>query len=342
MRRKYYKLAVITILFLLVGVWFAAAWAAEKPTKWRFAILYPRATGFAEIYENFTQHVDKMSGGRLKIEVAYAGEGVAENQILGGVGSGLVEMGNPYQALHVGELPCGVVELGLPAGPSSFDAIRVLFKEAGWDEVLRQAYATQNCYWINVASQPSVYLITKKPVESLDGLKKMKIRAPGAYGKMLGNLGVSTVVTDISEVYTSLATGLIDGVLSANLLDYRDLKWYEMAKWLYPLPAVGAQTTPMIANLDSWNELPEDLKAIVLMASNEFTLETMRKAFMWEGAALSEMKSKGLQIGPQPSEADRKKWFEAGKRTWDDFAKKDKFSEELIKIQVEFLEKYGN
>ncbi|MFW9970812.1 MAG: hypothetical protein ACFFDF_11500, partial [Candidatus Odinarchaeota archaeon] len=42
-----------------------------------------------------------------------------------------------------------------------------------------------------IVAQPATYLLTKKPIKSLDDLKKMKIRCPGSYGKMLRNLGAS-------------------------------------------------------------------------------------------------------------------------------------------------------
>ena len=85
----------------------------------------------------------------------------------------------------------------------------------------------------------------------------------------------------------------------------------------------------------------DDLKAIVEMASRELSLETIRKCFLWEEGARSEMVSKGLQMSPQPSEADTKKWMEAGMKTWSEYAEKDKFSAELIKVQTEFMQKYG-
>jgi TRAP-type C4-dicarboxylate transport system substrate-binding protein len=336
------KIVALGLVLLLVSLLLpVGALAADKPINWKFSILYSRASGFAEIYEGFGKNIELMSGGRLKIKVIYAGEGIAATKVFGAVSRGLVEVGAPYMAFHAGELPSGVVELGLPGSPDSFAALQALFQEAGWKEILRKAYASKNCYWVNVLQQPAIYMLTTKPVANLQELAKMKIRAPGAYAKMLGNLGVNTVMLDSSEVYTSLATGVVDGVLSANLMDYRDYKFFEVAQYLYPLPATGAQSGSIIVNLDAWNKLPEDLKAIVEMASNEMTLETLRKSYLWEEDARTELVSKGLKMSPRPSDADTKKWMAAGKKTWSAYQQKDQYSAELIEILSEFMQTHG-
>ncbi|MBW1714802.1 MAG: TRAP transporter substrate-binding protein DctP [Deltaproteobacteria bacterium] len=337
------KIFAIGLALLLVTLLIPlGASGDDKAIKWKFVTLYPKGTGFFKVYEAFSEDVKKMSGGRLLIQMLGSGEGVAANQVLGAVSRGLIQLGNPFMVYHVGELPSGVVELGLPGGPPSYLGLVTLFNEEGWKEILRKAYATENCYWINTLLQPApVYLLTKKPINSLDDLANMKIRAPGAYGKMLSKFGVSNVTCDFSEVYTSLATGVFDALIGMNLMDIRDYSLYEIAKYIYPLPAVATQTAPILANMDAWNKLPDDLKAIVEIASTEFGQNMARKCFIWEGEAKSEMTSKGLKMSPQPSEADAKRWAEAAQTVWPEYAKKDKFSAELIKIQSEFIKKYS-
>jgi hypothetical protein len=44
------------------------------------------------------------------------------------------------------------------------------------------------------------------------------------------------------------------------------------------------------------------------------------------------MESKGMQWSPEPSEADRKAWLEAGASLWEEYAAQDKYSKQLIDI----------
>ncbi len=92
------------------------------------ATLYPRGIAYEVVYRQFCDNIKAMSGGRLVIEDIYDGEGVAATEVLGAVKSGLVEMGSPYMALHAGEMPSGVVELGLPGALTDYLAIRTLFQ----------------------------------------------------------------------------------------------------------------------------------------------------------------------------------------------------------------------
>jgi TRAP-type mannitol/chloroaromatic compound transport system substrate-binding protein len=193
----------------------------------------PRGASFGH-YQPFADAVARMSGGRLQITVVYDGEGIPATEVFNAVKTGLAEMGQPYQALHAGEFPAGVVELGLPGGPASFSELRALFREGGWDKIMRKAYAVHNIQWCGEAPQPATYLLTKKPLNKLSDIEKLKIRCPGAYGKMLANLGASPVTMAFAEVYTSLASGLIDGVDGCNIVDHEEA--FTKSRSTYPLP----------------------------------------------------------------------------------------------------------
>jgi TRAP-type C4-dicarboxylate transport system substrate-binding protein len=158
---------------------------------------------------------------------------------------------------------------------------------------------------------------------------------------MLANLGAAPVTMSFSEVYTSLASGLIDGVDGCNLVDHEGGKFHEVAKYMYPLPLSGAQVAGVLVNMESWNKLPADLKAIIEIATWKFGDEMTNKSVVWEKASLLKMKAAGLQVGSAPSEADVKKWREAGKATWPEYAKKDEFSKMLLDAQTEFMQKLG-
>jgi len=49
----------------------------------------------------------------------------------------------------------------------------------------------------------------------------------------------------------------VDG---CNIIDHRDGKFYEVAKYMYPMPITGSQVSPLVVNMDAWNKLPDDLK----------------------------------------------------------------------------------
>lgn len=340
-RRQFLKMAALgTSAAALAGTRPLVARAEEAQFKWRMANLYPRGIAFGVSYQGFADLVKAMSGGRLQIDVVYDGEGVNATEVLGATKTGLVEMGAPYMALHAGELPAGLVELGLPGGPARVDQLLALFYEGGWLDAVRAAYGEQGLHYTGPAFQPGVYILTKNPVNSLADLNGMKLRAPGAYGKFVAEFGVAPVTMSFSEVYTSLATGVIDGCASSNLIDYRDGKFYEQAKHLYAIPLSGAQVAGLIVNQGAWDSLPDDLKAIVDTASVWHGNDQANKSTVWVADALGEMVGNGLQqTGAAMSADDSAKWKAAGEKVWAEYAAADAHSKTLIDLQRSFMSK---
>ncbi len=316
-------------LALTAGTAFNAA-AAEF--NWRFANLYSRGTAFGELYQNLADNIETMSGGRIAVQMMYAGEGVSTNGIFGAVKSGLITMGAPFQPMHAGEMATGIVEMGLPGGTDNPAELMDLFYEKGFGDILKEAYAAHGLVWLDPYIQPPVYIITKEPINSIEDFKGLKIRAPGADGKFLRNLGASPVNLAWGEIYTSLSTGVIDGSIGSNLIDHRDGNHVEVAKYMYPLPLDGAQVLPIIVNEKAWNKLPDDLKAIVRGATAIHAQEQLTKSRLWESQAVADMEAKGLKWSPEPSDADKAAWKAASANLWDEYAKEDPYSARLIEV----------
>ncbi|MGB0665096.1 MAG: TRAP transporter substrate-binding protein [Pontibacterium sp.] len=303
--------------------------AAEN---WRFSNLYGRGTAFGELYENLAKNIEANTDGEVKVQVLYSGEGVGTAGLLGAVKSGLITMGAPFQSMHAGELPAGVVEIGLPGGTDDPAELHALFHEQGWGEILEKAYGSQGMVWLEPYIQPPVYIITKEPINSVEDFKGLKVRAPGAYGKFLRNLGASPVSLAWSEIYTSLATGTIDGSIGSNMIDHRDGNHVEVAKYMYRLPLAGAQVLPIVVNRSAWNKLSDEQKAEVRQATETHAKEQLEMSRKWESEAVAEMEAKGLKWSPEPSQADRDAWAAAGAGLWDEYASKDMYSKQLIDV----------
>ncbi len=325
---------VTTRLFIVVAmlVMLAATTAAAAEFNWRFGNLYGRGTAFGELYQGLANDIQELSNGRIKVQVLFSGEGVGTSGLLSATKSGLLTMAAPFQSMHAGELPAGIVEIGLPGGTNDPKKLHALFHEQGWDKILTEAYGAYGLKWLEPYIQPPVYILTKNPINSIEDFKGLKIRAPGAYGKFLRNLGASPVSLAWSEIYTSLATGVIDGSIGSNMIDHRDGNHVEVAKYMYKLPLAGAQVLSVVVNQSAWDKLPADLQEAVWEATRRHAKAQLEKSRQWEAEAVAEMEKKGLKWSPTPSESDKLAWEKAGETLWDEYAAKDSYSKRLIEI----------
>lgn len=324
------------------SVLLAAPAVAQSKTRWRLATLYPRGVSYGVAYQNFADTVTKMTDGRLTIDVVYDGEGVNATEVLSATSSGLVEMGAPYMALHAGEVPAGVVELTLPGAPTSTRNLMALFNEGGWIETLRGAYGEHNIHYLAPLFYTSgVYLITKDPINSLSDLKGKVLRSPGAYGKFVRALGAKPVVMAYSEMYPSMATGVIDGAASSNPTDYADINLTEVAKHMYPLPITGAQIAALHVNMDAWKKLPKDLQSIVETAGQWNGIWTANKTAIWERRSFAKLEKGGLIWAQMPSSDDKAKWTAAGSGLAEEYAAANPWSAKLIEQQRAFMTMMG-
>ena len=317
------------------------AGTVEDPIVWRMGGLYPRDLSYGRTYEAFADSIKRLSGGRMVIEVIHDYEGIHAQDILSALRIGQIEMANPFMALHAGEFPAGGVDLGLPDGPSDLLEVRAMYREGGWMELVRRAYESVNARYLSEAIYPGIYLMTKKPVNSLADLKNMKIRCPGVYGEKLKNLGAIPITMPLGEVYSGLTSGLIDGVSGCAILDHYEIKSYKVAGYLYKLPVADYQSCGLMANLDAYNALPDDLKAVVEAAAELFGNDQSNKTVIWEREALQAMMKDGLQYSPSPSREDTRLWKEAGRKVWTQYAEKDQYCKDLIEAEINFMKQLG-
>ncbi|MEM1298059.1 MAG: TRAP transporter substrate-binding protein [Pseudomonadota bacterium] len=104
-------------------------------------------------------------------------------------------------------------------------------------------------------AQEAVLLMAEKPVRSLADLKGLKIRIPSKNtGRVVEAWGATPVSQPITEVYTSMETGVIDGVLvDASVL--KSFKLGEVSKYVVRGMDATNSMFMLVMNRDSWEDL---------------------------------------------------------------------------------------
>lgn len=356
MKKKTLLLVVSVLLSLLVAVpILMSACAAEeaapapapaKPAevmKWRMQVLLGAGMWACDVGMNyFADTVREASDGRIDITVYGAGILVPSAEILEAVGTGTIEIGLGTGAYWSGTIPVGQIEHHVPFAMRNYMEMDSLWRDKGWLELFREAYAPHNAYFLGVIITAGNAVISTKPINSLDDMRKLKIRTASPGADILKKVGVPIVFVPGGEIYTALATGVIDGATWGAATSERDIKLYEVAKYFLKTYSGDIASECMIVNLDEWNALPDDLKADLALAEAAANDLRMRHYYVTEMTALKEMVDQhGVTVTELPA-ADVEVLKTAAMEFIDEVAAKDpEFTAPAVKILKDFMRELG-
>lgn len=251
----------------------APALALKKRVRWRLALGVPKTLPiWGPGIERFAERVKLLSGGAISIRVYGAGELVPALGTFEAVAKGEIQMGHSGAYYWQGKLPASVFFTSIPFGMDTQGTLTWIQSGGGqklWDEMMRpHGVRSFACG----ATPPQMAGWFKKPLAKVEDLKGLKIRMPGLASKIYSRLGAKPVLLAGGEVYTSLATGVIDAVEWVGPFhDYtlglhRAASYYYGPGWQDPGPVLE-----LMLNEKAWNSLSSDQKEIIKICADETT-----------------------------------------------------------------------
>jgi TRAP-type C4-dicarboxylate transport system substrate-binding protein len=318
----------------------SAAPTQEKVYEWKFVHFTVPGSPTMKYVERFAEIVKKYSDGRIKISV-FGGDTIVRNTDLPkAVADGIIQGAVIPVAYFAGTIPVANVYYALPMANRSLEDMLTITYERGAYALLQPVFAKQGVQWLGNDIYYGNYFWTKKRAKSLNDLKGFKIRAVGAMASFFQKLGVTPVSTPLLEGYMAIKLGTIDGFTS-GIQAYWDEKQYEVAKYYYTPYIVQRLPFGYYFNLKVWNDLPDDLKAILELSVKEaaywnsvvYEEAMQRRGFAGVKAAGCE----NIQFSPK----DVEKMQSTAVEVWDDMAKKDEYCAKLVGIMKNYAREMG-
>lgn len=262
-------LAVLGAVFLAVMFLPAGCAKQEKPTETielSYSIFFPPTHIQCITAEEWAREIEKRTGGRVKITIYASGTLTKAAQVYEGVVSGISDLGMSCFAYTRGRFPL-LEGLDLPMGyPDGMTASRISTELAV--KYNPEELADTHVLYIH-AHGPGI-LASKKPVDSLDDLKGMKIRATGLSSKIVTNLGGVPVAMPQGETYEALQKGVVE----ATLCPAETLKGWNQGEVINSVTdsSVIGYTTAMFVTMNKakWAALPADVQQIFTDLSAEW------------------------------------------------------------------------
>ncbi len=336
MNRSFVAKSFLGIFFISCCLLPLTGHAAEKVITLRFAHFSPANNMEGKLMQEWANEVEKRTNNRIKVQMYPGGTVMGMNEMYDGVTKEVADIGFSIFSYHRGRFPLTEV-IDLPLGYKKFDTVTRLinayyrkFKPKEMDDVkvlFLEGYG------------PGI-LHVKKPVNKLEDLKGMKIRAHGVSGRIVTALGAAPVGIPITDTYDALSKGIVEGALFGWGGAY-NYNIGEVTKY-HVVTAGTAYGTGFytVMNKDKWNSIPPDLQAIIDKFDEEWINRFAQKWVDWDTAGKVGLEKKGNTVIVLPPQEDAR-WAEKVKPILDDYVKASKAKglpgDEALKFCQDYL-----
>ncbi len=282
----------------------APAVARGQTRKWRMVTSWPKnLPGPGVTAQRLADRITALSGGRIAVELYAAGELVSGLEVLDAVAGDLAEIGHTASFFWTGKMPAAAYFTATPFGLTPLEHIAWIDHGGGqalWDE-LYAPFSVKPFMAGNSGMQMGGWL--RREIETLDDMKGLKFRIPGLGGEVFEKLGATPVVIPPSEILTALQTGAIDGTEFLGPWSDRSAGFYKVAPYYYwPGFHEPNGTGEAIVNLAVWQELPDDLKAVVETACRAAQIWALSETEWRNSEALQALRDDGVTLRRWPDD----------------------------------------
>ena len=290
--------------------------------------------------QRFVDAVEAMSNGQIKIKLFGGSSIVPMKEVLATVGSGALEMALIAEGYWDKLIPVSEVA-GLPFAFRNIWEAEYFMYNLGLADMLKKGYAKFNVYHLPYEAYP-VGIMSKMPLNTVEDFKGVKFRAYGVMAEWLNQLGASTTYIPGGELYTALATGVVDGAHWGDAGPMYIMKFQEVLKnYMMPEPIMGGWNN-LIINMDVWKKLtPVQQKIIETAAMGMGSFYSTDNTRIIAETSLRKMVAEWNVKVNTVSDAEIKKMTDAAMIVWDKVAKKDPENAKAIEKMKEFLKELG-
>lgn len=340
-----FKMVFVSLLALGFLISTQSSNVNAKTYRWRVQHPWPAGSMYDKQTKFLTERVKELSDGRLIITMFGVGTLAGTLESLDSISKGVYEAHISVPVYWSGKMPVGTFLQGVAGGISEADDWWAWFYKYGGLDIAREAYKKFNVYYVapimNSANTPT-FTRKDKPIRRLADYKGLKLRSSaGLQSEIVQAIGASPVFMAVQDVYTSLETGVVDGVTAFSLTGWKNMGVHEIAKWSsepgFILPHCALE---FAAGQKAWDKLPRDLQAILESAVREWSNDFFSFGLIEDAKSYQAMKDAGIEALTLPEE-DMKKVYQLGRELADKYAEKDPLAKKAWESQKSYLKLVG-
>lgn len=297
------RLALLAAVILLAGC------NAEKPAAGThvltYASPYPPTHPFGLADQEWMKWVTQRSGGRITFKPYWSGALLSSDMSMEEIRHGIADIGliTPIYSRGGAHLLRGQAGfyggvMDIPDQVAVYDCLAARFPVFGHELEGLHVLAVQG------GNFPGV-LTRNRPVRTLADLRGLRLRAQTDAIDVLKQLGADPVNMPMSEAYSALAKGVIDGVV-APADTIRSLHFAEVAKHFTTIRFSRGAYPARAMSDRAWKRLPPDLQQVMIEGKPRWEAALNRELLKAEEAGIKYGKEEGISFSNlTPAEQQR-------------------------------------
>jgi len=266
-RRKFLAVAGATTAGATAALAFPQVSRAQTTTL-KMQMAWGEKSIFAEMARQYTDRVEAMSGGRLKIKALSVGAVVGSKQIADAVSRRNVDAGHSVTAYWYSKNPAASLFGTGPVFGSNAQQIISWILNGGGKELYRELI--QDVMGLNIVGFFAMPMPTQplgwfqKHITSIDDLKGLKYRTVGLAANVMAEMGMTVVQLPGGEIMQGMQTGRIEAFEFNNPTSDREFGAQDVSKF-YHMSSYhqAAEFFEITFNKDVFDGLPAEQQAIL-------------------------------------------------------------------------------
>jgi TRAP-type C4-dicarboxylate transport system substrate-binding protein len=287
--------ALLLVLFsLMVAVGAEAGRKPKAKVEFKIATLAPDGSTWMKIMEELDAEIREETDGEAGLKFYPGGIQGDETVVLRKIRAGQLH-GGGFSGVGLGEIAPSLRVLEVPFLFRSLEEVRAVQKAMGptFEQILRDS-GWELLGWADVGF---VYLFSKKPLRTKKDLQKIRMwlwEGDPLAETFLKEVGVSPVPLPITDVVTSLQTGLIDAVYASPYACIA-LQWFTRVSAMTDFPVTHAMGA-VVVKRERFEKLSESAQATVKTAAETHFARLAVETTKQSEQSIQVLREKGIEV----------------------------------------------
>lgn len=331
------SLAIAATLAMSVG---GSAFAQDYTL--RFQSSDPAGNPNFGLQSEWADSVGVLTGGRVSVEMLPVNSIVQHTETQDAVAAGIIDGHITDTSYFTGkDAAFGLIANPVGAWSSPYEMFAFM-QYGGGNELMAELVEPYGLHFIGATTPGLEAFISKIPLEGVDDLKGLKMRAPeGLVQQVFAAAGAAPVNLPGSEVFTSLDKGVIDGADYTVFSTNHAQGMHDVAKHpVYP----GFHSMPLVEvsmNKATWDGMPADIQAILEVSVRDFANNMVSQLAARDTVAVAEANANPDITVHNWSAAERAKFRTIAQGEWSKIATRSDNAQRVFDVLTGYLAAQG-